>query len=339
MNAATSASDGTAEATRAALAAIVGAAQILAPDRFVFAGRPVQVLPGVVQSLLPTADPLVGLLRDQIYEQAYVKPLAEPAPAAPAPVPGFPQRLSQANAGRERWHEGWQLESAEPHGRIVATRHALRRRFWPGEYVLRDGAASAMRPQAPLAVLQARESHALQSGFYFAFGEALADEQEEASQLRFYWNVRAAGAERLLANVTSTLNRFGVPFRFKCLDAAEQYVRLDAAVLYVSRRHGRLVRELLDDLLRGLDERHLGDAAPLFARRLRAGVGLAEDPAGGESFGMNRCRIVAEGLWNAHAERASTDAARLACVLAQFERNGLSLHRPHVNAGSTFGDD
>ena len=85
--------------------------------------------------------------------------------------------------------------------------------------------------------------------------------------------------------------------------------------------------------------RHLGPATPLFARRLRAGVGQAEDPAGGESFGQHRCRIVAEGLWNAYVEQASTREARLACVVAQFERHGLSLRRPHLNAGSTLEDD
>ncbi|HEX7686289.1 MAG TPA: T3SS effector HopA1 family protein [Burkholderiaceae bacterium] len=326
------------QAALAALAALVDATRILAPDRFVFAGRPVQLQPGAVQTLYPTPNPLVALLRDQVYEHAYVKPLHEPVPPAPAADPHFPQRLSGANAGRERWHEGWWIEAVEPQGRVVATRHALRRRFGPGEYLLRDG-TFAPRPQAPIAVLQPRESHGLQAGFYYAFGEALADEQDEAAQLRFYWNVRAGGVERLLANVSRTLNRFGVPFRFKCLNAAEQYVRLDAAVLYVARRHDRLVRELLDELAAGLDARHLGTATPLFARRLRAGVGQAEDPAGGESFGQHRCRIVAEGLWNAYVEQASTREARLACVVAQFERHGLSLRRPHLNAGSTLEDD
>jgi hypothetical protein len=327
------------QATLAALGAIVEAVQVLAPDRFVFAGRPLQLQPGAVQTLYPTPNPLVALLRDQVYEHAYIRPLHEAAPPPAAADPHFAQRLSLANAGRERWHEGWWIEAVEPQGQVVATRHALRRRFRPGEYVLRDGSAGAPRPQAPMAVLQPRESHALQAGFYFAFGEALADEQEEAAQLRFYWNVRAGGAQRLLANVTRTLNRFGVPFRFKCLNAAEHYVRLDAAVLYVARRHDRLVRELLDELAAGLDARQLGAATPLFTRRLRPGVGLAEDPPGGESFGQHRCRIVAEGLWNAYAAQATTREARLGCVVAQFARYGLSLRRPHLNAGSLLEDD
>jgi hypothetical protein len=110
-------------------------------------------------------------------------------------------------------------------------------------------------------------------------------------------------------------------------------------VLYVARRHDRLVRELLEELAAGLDARHLGPATPLFTRRLRAGVGQAEDPAGGESFGQQRCRIVAEGIWNAYAGQAPTREACLACVVAQFARYGLSLRRPHRNAGSTLEDD
>ena len=71
------------QAALAALAALVDATRILAPDRFVFAGRPVQLQPGVVQTLYPTPNPLVALLRDQVYEHAYVKPLHEPVPPAP----------------------------------------------------------------------------------------------------------------------------------------------------------------------------------------------------------------------------------------------------------------
>jgi len=51
---------------------------------------------------------------------------------------------------------------------------------------------------------------------------------------------------------------------------------------------------------------------------------------------MNRCRIVAEGLWAAHVEGLTSVEQRAARVAAQFEAYGLSLPRAHLNPASTF---
>lgn len=321
-----------------ALAAIVAAVQIQAPEQLAFRGQVLAVQPGVPTSLYPTAHPLVTLLRDQIYQHAFIQPLGRSTISAAPADPAFAARLSRANSSRERWEAGWVALQLLPNGQVLAERHGVRRTLWPGEFLLRDGPGMALRPQSNLSGFQARESHGMQSGFYFAFGEAIADEQDEGHQLRWYWNVSAAGALLLLAQLTRRLNRFGLPFKFKCLNAAEHYIRQDAAVLYVHRRFFRLVRELLDDILHGLGDEHLGRETPLFTQAIRPGVAIAEDPRGGESFGMHRCRVVAEGLWNAWCDGQTSAEQRLQRIVSQFEGYGLSLARPHLNSGSNFAE-
>ena len=320
----------------AAVQQIVGALRVVSASEFVFDGRSFAVDAATSPSLNPSAHPLVTCLRDALYERAFVKPLGAPAQPPEVPIANFGQQLSLANASHDRWHEGWQIESALPAGQVRARKYDMVRTWWPGEYLVRDGAPQALRPLTRLGVFWARESHVMQTGFYFAFGEAIADEEDEAQLLRVYWNVSAAGALRLLANATRVLNRFAVPFRFKCVNAAQSYARLDAAVLYIGRRYYRVLRELLPELLSGLAAPMLGEATPIFTLRLGSGVALAEDPLGGESFGMNRCRIVAEGLWAAHAEGLTGVEHRAARVAAQFEAYGLSLPRAHLNPASTF---
>ncbi|MGN6526397.1 MAG: T3SS effector HopA1 family protein, partial [Burkholderiaceae bacterium] len=112
----------------------------------------------------------------------------------------------------------------------------------------------------------------------------------------------------------------------------------DAGVVYLLDPDLAHARDLVAAVYEEVSP-HLNAMTPALTRRLAPGLGLAEDPGGGESFGQHRCRVVAEGLWNAYAEQASTREARLACVVAQFERHGLSLRRPHLNAGSTLEDD
>jgi hypothetical protein len=325
------------DSLEAALLRIAARVEIRAADRFDFDAQPVVHVPGAPASLYPTAHPLVGLLRDRLYASVFVRRDEDaPLPATPPAIEQFAQRLSEANASRERWDEGWRIEQPLAGGQVLAARHDKSRTLWPGEFVLRDGTAMALRAEAPIGVFQPRESRTMQAGFYFAFGETVADQDDEARLLRLYWNVSAAGALALLPRLTKALNRFAVPFKFKCLDAAEHYVRLDAAVLYVNRRFHPIVRELAGEIAAALGPQELGRDTPLFTHRLGDGLALAEDPTSGESFGMHRCRIVAEGLWSAFCDRCTTAAERVERIRRQFELHGLSLARPHLNAGSAW---
>jgi len=79
---------------------------------------------------------------------------------------------------------------------------------------------------------------------------------------------------------------------------------------------------------------HLRPATPLLTLKLHDGIGLAEDPGNGESFGMNRSRLVAQAVWDGYARGMQSEEARMAEVAIQFQRHGLSLDRPHLRAAS-----
>jgi hypothetical protein len=105
-------------------------------------------------------------------------------------------------------------------------------------------------------------------------------------------------------------------------------------VLYVARRAWPLLRELVADVHHACAG-HLGTDTPLFARRMGRGMAVAEDPGNGESFGMQRCRQTAEGLWTAWRAGHHGTRERLAAVRDAFGRAGVSLDAPWLAAGST----
>ena len=80
--------------------------------------------------------------------------------------------------------------------------------------------------------------------------------------------------------------------------------------------------------------RYLKPGVPTFTKPLARGLGLAEDPGQGESFGQNRCRLLAEGLIRAHEQRVRSLDARLQVVLDCYAAAGVRLDRPYLNAGS-----
>jgi hypothetical protein len=300
------------------------------------AGRTHKVAPfGAGQSPVWSAysagqSPLVIDLQTAIYDEAYCRPLGSRTEPPASPV-SLLEALSAANAGRDRWESGWSLAQMMPNGHALARKGDLANVFPPGEFAAANGGTPSAG--APLHVLFARESRTQQPGFYLANGETPAPFGADSRMTRIYWHVAEEGAVPLTRALTALLNRYQVPFRFKTLSYGGVYTRADAAVLYFASRYHQIVMRLLP-AIREEVRSHLRPATPLLTLRLYDGVGLAEDPATGESFGMSRSRLIAQAVWDAYARGQQTEEARMAELAIQFERIGLSLDRPHLRAGS-----
>jgi hypothetical protein len=291
---------------------------------------------GPIPGIMPAADPLVAQLQQLLYDWCYCRRFngATRSPqVALAEDPGFVEKLAAANAGRERWDSGWQIRQALPSGQFVAVKGAMTRMVWAGEFLAHGPSGGPPRPGGDISLFAPKESRTMQPGFYFVFGEALTDQEDEFSIVRLYWNVTASGAAQLVGGLTKALNRLAIPFRFKCLSMPALYDRTDAAVLYIAKRYYRIAAELLADVYPTIGPL-LGAATPLFSKRLADGLGLAENPKTGESFGTSRCRLIAEAICSAHARGIDLPQARLDAIAAAFTKAQLSLDRPFLNAGS-----
>ncbi len=315
---------------------------IQSPTSFTIAGKNFSLSGQAVQlqkESPPSQIQLTTLLQQQLYHYCYCqkfKSILVDIEANLTPEDNFfVQSLSKANQGIERWEAGWQINKIEPSGQIFAHKSGLTRMLWPGEYISDVGPGMIPKEGMSIRIFCAKESFTLQPGFYFVFSETLADQQDDYSVVRFYWNIGDAGVSRLISLITVDLNRFQVPFKFKCLNNRAQYNRLDPAVLYISKRYYRITVELLLNLYSQIED-YLEKDTPLFTKQLAFGLGFAEDPGQGESFGMNRCRMIAEGIWNAYSQGSQTEHSRIEALSKLFLHYGISLEHPYLNAGSHF---
>lgn len=322
------------------LLGILRAINITSANSFSFAGTEFPPLdPARNQwQVAPAQNPLVAQLTQQLYNQAYCRRFTgrlfdDPNAATTSLADSILTELSAANAGRERWDVGWQVHRLMPSGQIIANKSGAMRLLWPGEFVSHEGPGLAMREGARISVFAPRESTTMQPGFYFVFSEALSDQQDDYNMLRFYWHLKDEGAPILIRLLSQEFNRFHIPFRFKSLASRPFYRRSDAAVLYVNKRFYRISVELLSDIHQKV-KKHLGADTPLFSKPLAHGLGLAEEPGNGESFGQHRCRIFAESLWNGHEKGSQSEQERLQEVRENFTSKGLSLEAPFLNPGS-----
>jgi len=275
-------------------------------------------------------------LCDVLYSRCYARSILDqwrPLPHGRGSVAGGDSQadltdvLAGANRSRAQWNEGWTITQALDDGRVVARKNGAERAFQPGEYLTHRGPDLRPKKGSAITVYAPAGSSEIQDAFYYAFGETVAEHQPQRV-LRFYWNVRPEGVGRLMETLTRELNRFQVPFRFKCLNRTSSFPRRDAAVLYVDARY-YAITAMLAERIHGEVGEWLGSGTPLFAKRLAAGLGFAEDP--GDSFGKHRCRILA-GAMAASCGKGVEE--RISEVRRAFAERGLSLDLSWLNAGS-----
>jgi hypothetical protein len=269
---------------------------------------------------------LATTLGDELYWSFYCR--GRPVPrwrgiAEPVvPDPELTTALSQANAGRGSWEQGWTVERLDGGDSVIAASRVRAR--VPIEACL---AQDRLRPGETIAVRVPKELRSLSPGFYTAVGDAARD-GASADIVRAYWHVTRTGAPALMRAVTTRLNAAEVPFRLKVADHPFRLDRCDAAVLYVPADRLAAIRETLLEVATGLAT-HLRPEVPPFTLPLAAGVALAEDRGGVESFGTRRCRLLAEAIVRAHVEKVTGIGAQTDVVEEQFAGEGIALDAPY----------
>ena len=327
------------------LADLLAALRIDSPQAFTLGGRSFAVPPapapaaGNPREQTPDqTPPLVPHLTGALYRFAYSHPFHPPLPPEDPPSTGTVDEaliatLSAANTGRDRWEEGWSISQVHSSGEVTAQRGNTTRGVWPGQFLSEDGPGSRPRPGARIRLFYPRESRSLQPGFYYCFSETPEPGYDGLGLVRAYWNVNAEGAPHLVRLLSERLNRFQVPFRMKCATLPGEYGRTDVAVVYLAKRAFPFFAGLLRSVYPEIRP-FLGEEVPLFSRRLAPGIGIAEDPGNGESFGQHRCRVVAEACWSAFLEGRQDPGTLLGEVRRRLATAGVDPDRPWLNAGS-----
>ena len=313
------------------LGAVLDAVQIESPERYLVRGeaRDLREAPKP-----PDGSPaLPNILESDLYAGLYTRPgVASHTPIDPMAQRDLVAALSLANTGRGTWEPRWRIGEVDEDGRVAVTRDAIT--FWvdPTGLRPRDGRVA---PGEWCRVRVAKELRGLMPGFYMAIGDPDEDDRRDDDEplLRLYWHLTPEAAVAYMAEVTTHLNAAGVPFRTKVLNEPSAYLRADAGVLYFGRRHYGRLRAAIGRVYEAVSG-GLRPDVPLFARKLAPGLGLAEDPRNGLSFGQHRCQIVAKALWRAFEQGETSREARAEALASAFREAGLDPMRPHLEPHS-----
>ena len=250
---------------------------------------------------------------------------------------GFYQRLHDSNSGTGYFDRGWSVLREESDGSLAVTNGSLRLHIQRDKHLQSSEQAAVVGDSVAIRM----PKNFVQNGFYMAVGNVgsnrLEDAKGESVTVRVYFNLTPEGAVAVMSSLTQRLNEKAIPFNFKVLYNPKDYGRHDSGVLYFDKSDYEGVRDVLPAVY-GEARSHFQEEVPLFTMPLAPGLGLAEEPnckfADQESFGMNRCQIVANGLLEAWHSGDDSPEGRMNPILQQFSVLGIELQRSYLNANS-----
>ena len=243
----------------------------------------------------------------------------------------FYKQLHASNSGVGYFSPDWRVVWQETDGSLVVAKNSLTL------HIDRDRHLQPRTRTATLcdSVAIRMPRNLVQNGFYVAVGNAGV--QGDRDIVRVYFNISAEGAVAVMGNITQQLNAILIPFSFKALYNPSDYGRYNCAVLYFEKSHYETVRSVLQTVY--LDNQcHFRMQVPLFTKLIAPGLAIAEEPnhkfADLESFGMNRCQLIANALLEAWQQKNESPKARIALIFQHFSHIGIKLQRPYLNANS-----
>ncbi|MDJ0732608.1 MAG: T3SS effector HopA1 family protein [Nostocaceae cyanobacterium] len=249
----------------------------------------------------------------------------------------FYQQLHQSNCSSGYFDPGWSILQEETDKSLAVTKANLRL------HIERDKHLQETETSADIGDLVSiyMPKNRVQNGFYVAVGNAgihhLDTVKKQALTVRIYFNLSPEGAVAVMSFLTQKLNEIRIPFSFKVLYNPQDYKRHDSGVLYFDKRDYKVVKQVLQTVYQE-NQLHFKPKIPLFTMQLAPGLGLAEEPnqkfATQESFGMNRCQIVANGLLTAWKQGENSSDGRMKAILEQFDLLGIDLQHVYLNANS-----
>ncbi|NER06070.1 MAG: hypothetical protein F6K17_27525 [Okeania sp. SIO3C4] len=249
----------------------------------------------------------------------------------------FYLQLEESNKGEGYFDSGWLILREENDGTLAVTKNGLRLHIEREKHLQESHKAAFVGDS--VAILMPK--NLVQNGFYMAVGnlgtQSQVESESQSGTVRVYFNVTPEGAVAVMGSLTEKLNQVAVPFSFKVLYNPADYERYDSGVLYFDKSNYELVRQVLSDVY-GENKSYFQSEIPLFTMELAPGLGLAEEPdkkfASQESFGMNRCQIIANGLLTAWQQGDNSTEGKMKAILEQFSLLGIDLQHPYLNANS-----
>lgn len=151
--------------------------------------------------------------------------------------------------------------------------------------------------------------------------------------LRIYLACAPHTALHVVAAVTERAGRWAEPWLLSTRALHQPVPTPDSTILSVPARSLAPLREEVRDLVSDVRP-FLASQAPLLTLHVAAGVGIAQGPSDGSSFGLHRCGLVAGAVLATAAGRGPADPFR--ATLSAFNDARVDPRRPYRRTDASW---
>lgn len=242
----------------------------------------------------------------------------------------FCQQLHQGNSGEGYFDPDWQVIKHKDDNHLIVRKDDLNLTIKPEQHL-----ASGTSVKAGDIVAVRLPRNLVEEGYYIAVGNAGLNNFNNLIEI--YFNVDSQGAIALMKALTLKLNKIRSPFTFKVLYDPDRYYRYDSSVLRLNKSDYCQVEKIIQTIYQQNRSNFQSQVLP-FTKLLAPGLSVAEEPdskfAFEESFGMNRCRLIAHSLLEAWQTGNNSPEKRKQLLRQNFADQGLNWQHPYLNPGS-----
>jgi HopA1 effector protein family len=243
----------------------------------------------------------------------------------------FYERLHKSNSGEGYFDPDWAVIRRESDDCLVVAKGGLTLHISRDRHLKTADQSTAIGEFVAIRMPR----NLVQNGFYMAVSNSGLSPQTHI--VRVYFNLSSDGAIAVMESITQQMNKAEIAFTFKVLYNPSEYVRYDSGVLYFEQSRYAAVKQILHKLY--VEQRsHFRPEVPLFTKELAPGLALAEEPdskfSSVESFGINRCQIVVNGLLEARQKGDESPKNRMDCIQRHFSLLGIAWQQAYLNASS-----
>lgn len=247
----------------------------------------------------------------------------------------FYECLHKSNSGEGYFDPDWSVVDREGDDWLIVTKGGLTLHVNRDRHLKNAGQSIEESTEAGELVAIKMPRNLVQNGFYMAVGNTGLTPQNQI--VRVYFNLSPEGAIAVMECLTKQMNEAKISFTFKVLYNPSEYIRYDSGVLYFERSKFEAVRQVLHKIY-AEQRSHFRSEIPLFTKELAPGLALAEEPDSKfstiESFGINRCQIVVNGMLEARQKGDESTKNRMECIQHHFSLLGIDWQRAYLNANS-----
>ena len=244
----------------------------------------------------------------------------------------FYQRLEQSNTSTGYLDCGWKVIAQLDNGELIVLKDELHLHIQPQQHL--DRSLTQVNIGDTVSIYLPHNS--IGQDTYIAIGNlgtsanSTRSNTELSPSVQLYFNFTPDAAVAISEQLTGELNQLGVPFELAILHDPALFCRYDSATLWMFQSDYLQSQTSIAKIYQTYQS-EFSPNVPLCTKELAPGLGIAEVPITPGTFGMQRCELIAIGLFTAMDRCKTLATDKIDCINRELTAAGIDRSQPYLN--------